>query len=120
MAGQVAGQGLTFTTPELGDEHNGAKVQAIVVYNGAHLSNEATLTVTPDTTAPAVIALDGSRFMNSLKLVYSEALDDGEFGSYTVAGLSVDSADLLDSNTVILSTGDQTPGEVYTVSVSDV
>jgi hypothetical protein len=42
--------------------------------------------------------------MNTLRLVYSEAMDEGAVGSYTVAGLSVDSAELIGGNTVILST----------------
>ena len=81
-------------------------------------STLVTLTVTPDKTAPAVVSSDGSRYMNTLKLVYSEEMDEGAVGSYTVAGLSVDSAELIGGNTVILSTDEQTPGKVYTVSVS--
>jgi len=122
LNGNVVDQGLVFTTPELGDEHDGAKVQAIVIYNGSQVSNEVTLTVTPDTTAPAVIATDASRFLNTLSLTYSEDMDEasaGEASNYNVAGLSVDSVEL-NGRTVTLSTGDQTPGKVYTVSVSGV
>ena len=94
----------------------------MVVYNGVQNSDEATLTVTPDTTAPAVIATDGSRYLNTLSLTFNEELDAGsaeKSSNYNIAGLSLDSAEL-NGRTVVLSTGDQTPGEVYTVSVSGV
>ena len=122
LNGQLQGQGSVFTISEVSDELDGAKVQAMVVYNGVQYSDEATLTVTPDTTAPAVIATDGSRFMNTLSLTFNEELDAGsaeKSSNYNIAGLSLDSAEL-NGRTVVLSTGDQTPGEVYTVSVSGV
>ena len=120
LNGQVVGQGQVFTTPQLTDDHDGAKVQALVIYNGSQVSNEVTLTVTADVTAPTVIARDASRFLNTLSLTYSEDMDEasaGKASNYKVAGLSVDSVEL-NGRTVKLSTGDQTPGKVYTVSVS--
>ena len=119
MNGVNIGSGTSVETGLLTDADNGAKIQATVMSaNSYQKSNEVTLTVTPDKTTPVVVSSDGSRYMNSLKLVYSEEMDEGAVGSYTVAGLSVDSAELIGGNTVILATDDQTPGEVYTVSVS--
>jgi len=122
MNGNVVGQGTTYTTPELGDEHDGAKVQAIVIYNGSQLSNEVTLTVSADKTAPAVIASDGSRYMNSLSLTFSEDLDEAsanEASNYKISGLSVDSAEL-NGRTVTLNTAEQSAGAVYKVAVSNI
>ncbi|MDA7676551.1 PA14 domain-containing protein [bacterium] len=119
MNGVNIGSGTSVETGLLTDEDDGAKIQATVMSSGSYQeSTVVTLTVTPDKTAPAVVSSDGSRYMNTLKLVYSEEMDEGAVGSYTVAGLSVDSAELIGTNTVILSTDEQTPGKVYTVSVS--
>ena len=119
MNGANIGSGTSVETGLLTDEDDGAKIQATVMSAGSYqLSTLVTLTVSPDKTAPAVVSSDGSRYMNSLKLVYSEEMDEGAVGSYTVAGLSVDSAELVGGNTVILATDEQTPGKVYTVSVS--
>ena len=119
MNGVNIGSGTSVETGLLTEDDNGAKIQATVMSaNSYQESNEVTLTVTPDKTAPVVVSSEGSRYMNSLKLVYSEEMDEGGVGSYTVAGLSVDSAELIGGNTVILATDDQTPGKVYTVSVS--
>ena len=122
LNGQLQGEASVFTLSEITDELDGAKVQAMVVYNGVQNSEEATLTVTADTTAPAVVSTDGSRFMNTLSLTFNEDLDAGSAensSNYNVAGLSVDSVEL-NGRKVVLNTGDQTPGEVYTVSVSGV
>ncbi|MDB4805060.1 hypothetical protein OAH16_00490, partial [bacterium] len=119
MNGVNIGSGTSVETDLLTEDDNGAKVQAIVMSATSYQeSTLVTLTVTPDKTAPVVVSSDGSRYMNTLKLVYSEEMDEGALGSYTVAGLSVDSAELIGGNTVILATDEQTPGKVYTVSVS--
>jgi hypothetical protein len=104
MNGVNIGSGTSVETGLLTDEDDGAKIQATVMSSGSYQeSTLVTLTVTPDKTAPVVVSSDGSRFMNTLRLVYSEAMDEGAVGSYTVAGLSVDSAELIGEKKLHLS-----------------
>ena len=120
--GSMHSEGSTLTLSEVSDDLDGAKVKAMVIYNGVLYSDEVSLTVTPDKTPPGIISTDGSRFMNSLTLVYNEDVDEdsaGKAGNYSVAGLDIESAELL-GRKVLLATADQTPGKLYTVKVNGV
>jgi len=122
LNGQLQGQGSVFTISEVSDELDGAKVQAMVVYNGVQYSDEVALTVTSDKAPPSVVSTDGSRFMNMLSLTFNEDVDEesgGKASNYSVAGLGIDSAELV-GRKVTLFTGEQTPGKVYAVNVSGV
>ena len=119
---QLQGQGSVFTISEVSDELDGAKVQAVVVYNGVQYSDEVALTVTGDKAPPSVVSTDGSRFMETLSLTFNEDIEEasaGKASNYRVAGLDIDSAELV-GRKVTLFTAKQTPGKVYTVNVSGV
>ena len=120
--GAMTTQGNTLTLPEVQDDLDGAKIKAMIIYNGVLYSDEVTLSVTPDKTAPGIVSTDGSRFMNSLTVVYNEDVDEdsaGDAGNYSVSGLSIDSAEVM-GRKVVLYTADHDAGKVYTLKINGV
>ena len=115
-------QGNTLTLSEVQDDLDGAKIKAMIIYNGVLYSDEVTLSVTADKTAPGIVSTDGSRFMNSLTVVYNEDVDEdsaGDAGNYSVSGLSIDSAEVM-GRKVVLYTAEHDEGKVYTLKINGV
>ena len=83
------------------------------------ISAEVTLTVTADKTPPNVVSTDSSFMMDSLTLVLNEELGAVDASNFSIAGLSVEGAELDGDRTVIITTGTQTVNQVYTVTISD-
>lgn len=88
-------------------------------------SQSATLTVTNDITAPALVSAEGNVSNGHLTLTFSEPVrleDATNAANYTLSGgLIVSNAVLLaDRKTVVLTTSSQTAGDSYTVAVSGI
>jgi hypothetical protein len=104
---------------------NGAvfSVRASIVGNVVD-SAAATLNVAPDAEAPKVVSASGTDTLRNVIVKYDEIVADGTAGdefNYSIPGLDVNAADLMaDGMTVKLTTTPQTPGTVYTVTVSGV
>ncbi|MBI4659521.1 MAG: Ig-like domain-containing protein [Verrucomicrobia bacterium] len=118
-----------LTVNPLTMDWNGAMLRLKVVVAGVvKYSNEATLTVVPDTTPPALLRASGLAASQEVTLLFSEPLNaataqslanykiDGPAGSLAVQTVTVMPSGLL----VLLNTGPQTAGTKYTVSVSGV
>ena len=87
-------------------------------------SAAATLNVGADVVAPTVASASGTDTLRHVMVRFDEIVESGTAGdefNYTIAGLDVNTADLLaDGQTVKLGTSAQTPGTIYTVMVSGV
>ncbi|MDP7356800.1 MAG: hypothetical protein QF828_00055, partial [Pseudomonadales bacterium] len=121
MNGVIIGSGASIETAVLSEVDDGSTIQATVMSSDSYqLSDEVTLTVTPDTTPPSIVSTDSSFLMDSLTIVFNEDMADPDASSFSIDGLSVEGAELdLDGDrTVIISTGIQTVNQVYTVTIS--
>jgi hypothetical protein len=86
-------------------------------------SREATLTVVPDTTAPTVIKAQASDSFTDVTILFSEDLDPvsaANAANYTINGLAVNSATLVGTRAVKLTTTTQAQGTAYTVAITGV
>ena len=118
-------QGATtasYTTPLLKKAlDNGAKYQALVSVPGKALpSAEATLTVDIDNIPPSVVRTVAGVDLHSVYLFFSEPMDAasaGDFKNYSVAGLTVTGAKVLDAQRVMVFTSLQAEDTGYTVTV---
>jgi hypothetical protein len=104
---------------------NGAVFTARASIIGANQpSAAATLTVLVDAAGPRVVSASGEDTLRNVLVRFDEQLDATSASdpfNYTIPGLSVNAAALLaDGMTVKLTTTEQTPGTVYTVTVSGV
>jgi hypothetical protein len=108
---------------------NGAIVRARVVVAGNEAyTQEAKVTVIPDTIAPALLGANGDALRSRAILRFSEPLDvvtAGDLASYAISGpegpLDVTSVTYTPgSRTVILGTGAQIVGYKYTVNVNGI
>lgn len=110
---------------------NGAKIKCTVSNNsGSATSQEATLTVNADTTAPVLQYATGNQAFNGVRVWFSEPLDPGtaqNAANYKLdGGVTVSSATLVAAagttgdNLVDLVTSAQTPGAMYTLTVNGV
>lgn len=120
--------GATFTTL-LSKSDNGAKFRALVAVPGAFMeSGEATTTVTDDKTAPTVASVRGVPNQPSVTVTFSERVTESSgtsVSNYKIASasgdLAVTAAELSeDRTTVTLTTGDQTIGDEYTLTINNV
>jgi len=120
MNGVNIGSGTSVETAVLTAEDDGAKVQATVLSaDNFQVSSEVTLTVTADKTPPSIVSTDSSFMMDSLTLVFNEELGAVDASNFSIAGLSVEGAEVDGDRTVIVTTGTQTVNQVYTVTISD-
>ncbi|MBM3839304.1 MAG: hypothetical protein FJ398_15310 [Verrucomicrobia bacterium] len=119
----------TNTISRLTMDWNGAVLRLKVSSSGVtKYSDEATVTVTPETTPPELLAATGLALQNRVTLRFSEPLNAtsaGNAANYQITGspgaLSVTSATVLPGQrSVMLATGAQTVGTKYTVTVSRV
>ena len=121
---QAAGPGFTISSVAFAD--NGATFSVIVSNAlGTVVSSDATLTVVPDTVAPALLGAGGSATFDRVTVRFSEPVDPVEAADASHYALSdhlpIQAARVLsDGSTVVLQTGLQTPGNPYTVTVNGV
>jgi hypothetical protein len=115
------GPSLTLTAVLFTD--NQAKIKCKVSNAaGSATSQEATLTVVQDLTAPTLVSAKGSTDFLGVVVTFSEPVADasgGDKNNYTIAGLTVNSATVLGAK-VVLATSKQAEGATYTVAVSNV
>lgn len=126
----IGATGSSYTTGFLTPADNGAKYKAMVAVPGAStFTDEATVTVTSDTTPPTLMYATGTSSFTGVQLWFSEPLDPvtaQQVANYQISGgVTVTSATLSTSGTtanrvVNLVTSAQTPGTNYTVTVSGV
>ena len=116
--------GKVFTIDRVELDWNDAVVRMVVLTDGdSASSNEATITITADTTAPILISASGSE--DRVSLTFSEPLDAvsaSSVANYQLSdGASISGVNFLASETsVILTTSPQVVGTKYTVTVSGV
>ena len=120
------GNPITLDLLALGD--NGAKIRAVIATPGLSVeSAEATLTVTPDTTAPELLAAGNTPSKPEVVLTFSERMAEGSAtrtGNYQING-STGSLDILDASLspdgtqVILVTSDPVIGTEYTIELNN-
>lgn len=109
---------------------NGARFRAIVSVPGASAASaEATMTITDDTTAPAIISAQGGGNRPEVTINFSERLTETTAtttGNYQIIGpggapLGITSAQLsTDGTRVTLGTEAQVFGNLYTITVNNV
>lgn len=126
LSNNVAVAGATassYTIARVPFSANGAKYKCTVTNDaGSATSQEATLTVTADTTAPTLVSAKGSTDFLGVVLTFSEPVTEATAGNkanYSIAGLTVNSATVFDMN-VVLATSKQSEGATYTVVVNNV
>ncbi|MBI4324520.1 MAG: hypothetical protein HY674_04580, partial [Chloroflexi bacterium] len=112
-----------YTTPTLKRAlDNGAKYRCIVSVPGKSTpSAEVSLTVDIDTTPPSVVSAAGGDNLKSVTLVFSEPLAPvgaGMSGNYSIPGLTITAAAVVNPTTVRLTTSQQTENTSYTVTVN--
>jgi len=120
--------GFSYTTGPLLPGNDG-EVYDVVISNsaGTITSDPATLTVLPDSDPPFIVSVTGRPNLKFVEVAFNEELASGPFNpaedtfSYTIPGLTVISATLIDDNTaVLLETSPQTAGNTYTLSAGGV
>ena len=125
----AAESGPTLTVNRAGLEWNGAVLRVAIGTLGiSKTTDEATITVIPETIPPEVLRATGSAPLQRVVVSFSEPLDEAtaqNASNYSVSrsggSVSVVSATLLGSKrTVLLNTGNQTVGTKYTVAVNNV
>ena len=117
--------GKTYTTPVLKQAtDDGAKFRAtFLVPGGSSNSVAATLTVNIDSTAPTIANAVAADNLKGVTLTFSEPVIETTAkvaANYTIAGLTVGSATVVNTTTVRLVTSAQTEGQTYTVAVLNV
>ncbi len=121
--------GSALVIDRVGLEWNDAVVRVTIGTLGiSKISNEATITILPETTPPSVLGATGVASGRNVILRFSEELDPtsaqnpANFKINSSAGsVSVTSASLLgNQRTVVLATGSQTVGAKYTVAINGV
>jgi len=117
----ATGASYTFT-PTQAD--NGKKYRVVVTQAGASInSNEATLTVQNDTTAPTITGVGTFLDKNGIAVYFSEPIGSGlaVAGNYGISGgVTVNSATALGESGVFLGTSALAPGASLTVTVNNV
>ena len=87
---------------------------------GSITSDPATLTVTPDTTAPTVVSVKASESFNTVLVTFSEPVGAGTAANYSLGGLTISGVTHVTPTQVLLATGTQTPGARYTLTVTGI
>ena len=95
---------LSYSIARVSHTDNGAKFKVVVTgAQGSATSDEATLTVNPDTTIPRVL-LASTRLGTSVIVEYSEYMDAASAtntANYAIPGISLTGASLSDDGTVV-------------------
>lgn len=120
--------GVTYSIASVAVADNGAKYSVVVTgAQGTATSQDAVLTVTPDTALPTVLSAKGQPNLTEIILTFSEALDPASAGataSYQVSSaggsLNITAAALAAGGTqVTLTAARMTLGTKYTVLISN-
>lgn len=125
ISGEVDGTTTTLSFPTTIDQ-DGAAIQVTVKNDdGEDSSEEATLTVVPETTPPTIVSSEAvGGELNTITLTFSEDLDEASainIANYTIEGLTVTGASIDASLTqVTLTTSQQETGTTYSVEIGDV
>ena len=114
-----------LTLKDISAVDNGAKFKCQIANTATVTSQEATLTVQADTTAPKLSSVTGSTDFVHVEVVFSEAVTQAtaeNVSNYKIADQTVTSANLStnDSKTVLLTTSTQTSGSQYTLTISGI
>jgi len=121
---QLNQNGASFSIPFANAADNGKKVWVVAAVEGASVkSDEVTLTVSPDTTAPTVKRINGSDTFDSATVLFSEPVvspSATDASKYKLTGLTVSAATRIDAKTIKLTTSKQTPGATYAATVKGV
>lgn len=124
FAGNVDGNTATLAIPTTIDL-DGAQIQVTVKNDdGEDSSEEASLTVTPETTPPTVVSIEAiGGESNIVTIAFSEDLDEASAtnaANYTIEGLTVTGASIDGSLTqVTLTTSQQETGKTYSLEIGD-
>lgn len=120
---------VTYTVTNAAMADNNAKFTVVVTgAQGAATSDEAVLTVIPDTIPPKLLGAKGNANLTEVVLTFSEALDQASAttaANYQISSaggsLAVTAAALAPSATVVtLTTAQQTLGTKYTVTAANI
>lgn len=113
----------SYTTGTLTVAENGTQYRAVLSITGLSIPSRAA-TVTIDVISPIAYRAVGSATFDKVTVVYSEPVDPASAtnpANYSIAGLTISGATLAaGGNSVVLTTGLQKTGTVYTVTVKDV
>lgn len=113
----------TYTTATLTVSDNGTQYRAVLSITGLSIPSRAA-TVTVDVISPIAYRAVGSATFDKVTVVYSEPVDPSSAtnaANYSIAGLTISGATLAaGGNSVVLTTGLQKTGTVYTVTIKDV
>ncbi len=120
----IAGATTTFYSFIAASSDNNAQFTVKVSKVGSvATSPAATLTVTADTTPPAVVVIHGSKAMNTLTVGFSERMQaNPSAAAFTIPGFTVTSAVLDSTGTNVVLTLDKpmTSGQTFTLTVQGV
>jgi hypothetical protein len=114
--------GSSYTLVPTTADNNARFTVQVFTLGSAVVSTEATLTVNPATSPPAVAAVRGSTALNTLIVSFNELLSAPATGSFSVSGFTTTSA-VLDStgtNVILTFFPPLTPGQTYTLSIQNV
>lgn len=118
--------GLSLTVSGAAMSDDGAVYSVEVTgADGSATSDDAVLTVIPDTVAPSVLGAKGISSLTEVVLTFSEPMDQATAetpGNYSIngGGLNVTDASLSPSGTVVtLTTASQTLGTKYTIIINN-
>lgn len=116
--------GSTYTTPATTTADNNAKFTVKIMNPFSEVTSpEATLTVITDTTNPILYRAEGGPTMNTVTLVFSEAMraSSTNLANFTIPGLAITAARLTEGGTnIVLTTATQPTNTVFNVTVKDV
>jgi len=115
----ATGPSLTLTGVSFGDNNAKFKVK-VTNAQGSVTSDEVILTVQQDTVAPTMTYARASDTFNVVTIGFSEPVSITGATFVCNKGLAVTSTRQVNPTTVVLRTGTQTPGEVYTITVNGV
>ncbi|MCI0748297.1 MAG: PA14 domain-containing protein [Verrucomicrobia subdivision 3 bacterium] len=118
--------GLTGSTLKLGPlaMTDAGNYRAVISIPGATTNSaEVMVTVNADVTPPTIRSVVGSASFDMLTVEFSEPIFPetlGEVLNYTIGGLTVSNAMVLNATSAKLTTSPQTPGATYTLMVENI
>lgn len=115
----------TVTLTKVSYTDNNAKLKCEVTNDaGTKASQEATLTVTQDKTAPTLVSAKGSTDFLGVVVSFSEPVSEAtgaDKNNYSIAGLTISAAAVVgDGTKVALTTSQQAEGFPYTLVVNNI
>jgi hypothetical protein len=115
----------TYTIQSATVSANNATYKVTVTNGSGNITSaDATLTVTPDTTKPAVASVAGNEALNAVTVTFSEPISSASLvapGNYGLSGgLTINSIDAINDHTVRLNTSAQSAGTQYTLTLNGI